>query len=143
MYERILVAIDPSEARPTALSTAGEMAKLTGARVHVLHVVAATVAAGAVMVLEEDDEGKTLLEESLAALRDLGVQADGQLVHGLIPEVPAIISAAAEDFKADLIVVTPHHRSSVAAFFTPRVSDAVAHNSRVAVLLVPEESAKP
>ncbi|MFE9445126.1 universal stress protein [Streptomyces sp. NPDC006602] len=142
MYERILVAIDPSDARRTALSTAGEMARLTGAKVHVVHVVASTVAAGAVLVLEEEDEGQAILKESLAALRDLGVQADGHLVRGLTPEVPAAISAAAEDFKADLMIISPHHRNSVSAFFNPRVSDAVAHGSRIDILLVSEGEAK-
>lgn len=143
MFERILVAVDPSDARRTALLTAGKMAQLTKAEVHVLHVVASTVTAGAVMVLEEENDGTAILDESLAELYELGVKADGRLVRGLTPEVPAFISAAAEDFKADLLIISPHHRSAVAAFFNPRVSDAVAHTSRIAVLLAPEEEAKP
>jgi nucleotide-binding universal stress UspA family protein len=143
MFERILVAIDPSDARRTALSTAGELARTYGAKVYVVHVAASAVAAGTVLVLEDENEGKAVLDESLAMLRDLGVQADGHLVQGLTPEVPAIIAAAAADFRADLLVISPHHRGSVAAFFNPRVSDAVAHASRTAVLLVPEEPAAP
>ncbi|MER6977260.1 universal stress protein [Streptomyces carpinensis] len=143
MFERILVAIDPSDARLAALSTAGDMARLMNARVHVVHAVTSTVAAGNVLELEEEDEGRAILEESLAGLRELGVDADGHLVHGLTQEVAGVISAEAQDFKADLIVVSPHHRSSIAALFNPRVSDAVAHASRVAVLLVPEQPATP
>jgi nucleotide-binding universal stress UspA family protein len=141
VLERILVAIDASDARLTALSLAGEMARLANARVHLVHVATSMVSAGTVLNLEEDDEGKAVLEESLTRLRELGVEAEGHLVRGLTHEVPAVISAAAEDFKADLIVVSPHHRSAFAAFFNPRVSDAVAHASRTAVLLTPEAPA--
>ncbi|GGZ26040.1 universal stress protein [Streptomyces olivaceoviridis] len=140
MFERILVAIDPSAARKTALQMAGELARPANATVHVLHVVPSMVAGDTVVKLEEEAQGEAILEEALATLRDLGVEAEGQLAHSLTNQVPAAISAAVEDFKADLLVVSPHHRGAVAAFFNPRVSDAVAHAGGIAVLLAPEVS---
>ncbi|MGV9937349.1 universal stress protein [Streptomyces olivaceoviridis] len=138
MFERILVAIDPSAARKTALLMAGELARPANATVHVLHVVTSMVAGDTVVKLEEEDQGEVILEEALATLRGLGVEAEGHLAHSLTNQVPSVISAAAEDFKADLLVVSPHHRGAVAAFFNPRVSDAVAHANGIAVLLAPE-----
>ncbi|MGW3461745.1 universal stress protein [Streptomyces olivaceoviridis] len=140
MFERILVAIDPSAARKTALQMAGELARPANATVHVLHVVTSMVAGDTVVKLEEEAQGEAILEEALATLRDLGVEAEGQLAHSLTNQVPAAISAAVEDFKADLLVVSPHHRGAVAAFFNPRVSDAVVHAGGIAVLLAPEVS---
>jgi len=138
VFERILVAIDPSAARKTALLMAGELARSANGTVHVLHVVTSMVAGDTVMRLEEEDQGEAILEEALATLSGLGVKAEGHLAQGLTNQVPSVISAAAADFEADLLVVSPHHRGAVAAFFDPRVSDAVAHANGIAVLLAPE-----
>ncbi|MFD8076269.1 universal stress protein [Streptomyces sp. NPDC059718] len=144
MYQRIMVAVDSSPSRQSALRTAGDMARLTGAAVHVVHVLASTVAFDTVVTLEEDSDAGAVVDEAVATLHDMGVaEADGELLRDVTTqEVAGAISAAAEQFKADLLVVSPHHRGSVAAFFNPRVSDAIAHTSRIAVLLVPEERAE-
>ncbi|MGC0379741.1 universal stress protein [Streptomyces sp. SAI-229] len=139
MFQRILVAVDPSPTRHSAVRTAGELARLTGATVHVLHVVASAAAFDTVVRLEDDAEAEAVLGEALAALRAKGIGADGELVRAMVPEVAPVISAAAERFKADLVVISPHHRGALAALFNPRVSDAVAHASRIAVLLAPED----
>ncbi|MFF7209691.1 universal stress protein [Streptomyces sp. NPDC008238] len=144
MYQRILVAVDSNPSSRAALRTAGDMARLTGAAVHVVHVLASTVAFDTVMNLEEDSDAGAVVDEAVATLRGMGVEeADGEVVRDVTTqEVAAAISGAAEQFTADLLVLSPHHRGSVAAFFNPRVSDAVAHASRIAVLLVPEEPAE-
>jgi nucleotide-binding universal stress UspA family protein len=112
--------------------------------VHVVHVLASTVAFDTVTPLEEDSDAGAVVDEAVATLRGMGVEeADGELVRDVTTqEVAGAISAVAEQFKADLLVLSPHHRGSFAAFFTPRVSDAVAHTSRIAVLLVPEDAAE-
>ncbi|WP_431953275.1 universal stress protein [Actinacidiphila sp. bgisy167] len=142
MYQRILVAVDSSHSHRPALRTAGDLARLTGAAVHVVHVLASTVAFDTVTPLEEDSEAGAVIDEAVATLHGMGVEkADGELVRDVTTQqVPGAISDAAEQFDADLLVLSPHHRGSVAAFFNPRVSDAIAHTSRIAVLLVPEEA---
>jgi nucleotide-binding universal stress UspA family protein len=139
MFKRILVAVDPSPSRLTSVRMAGEMARLTGASVHVLHVAAATATLDTVVRLENDAEAKAILDEAVGALRDEGVEADGTLVNGLLNDVPTLINETAEQLGADLIVLSPHHRGVVAALFNPRVSDIVTHASNRAVLLAPEK----
>ncbi|MFR0357437.1 universal stress protein [Streptomyces sediminimaris] len=139
MFQRILVAVDPSPARYSALRLAGEMAESSGAEVRVLHVAASTASLAAVVPLENDAEAKAVLDEAVTILRDRGVKAEGVLARGLTAQIAATISESAEEFTADLIVLSPHHRGSVEAFFNPRVSDAVAHASRTALLLAPED----
>jgi nucleotide-binding universal stress UspA family protein len=56
-----------------------------------------------------------------------------------VSDVAGAVQHAAQRFDADLIVVSPHHRRHLAAWFSPSVSDAVAHQSRIAVLLAPDE----
>jgi nucleotide-binding universal stress UspA family protein len=138
MFQSILVAVDPSPARDSALRMAGELAGLANAGVHVLHVVTSQVTWGTVMRLEDDVDGQAILDESLAVLRDMGVKADGSLVGGTTNDVPALIAAAAEASAAELLVLSPHHRNAISALFNPRVSDAVVHASKIAVLLAPD-----
>ncbi|MBO1332671.1 universal stress protein [Streptomyces sp. VRA16 Mangrove soil] len=141
MFQRILVAADPSPARHSVVRLAGDMARLTGAKVHVLHVAASAATLGAVVTLEDDVEAKALLDEAVTALRDTGVEAEGTVVNALTQQIAGTISSAAQEWQADLIIVGPHHRGSLEAFLNPRVSDAVAHSSRVAVLLAPDDDA--
>ncbi|GAB1340646.1 universal stress protein [Streptomyces sp. E-15] len=141
MFERILVALDPSPSHVSALRLAGGLARSAGAEVRVLHVVPSAVAGDTVVNLEDDTEGTALLEDAVRELRTAGVKAEGRLVHGMTTVVPRLISDAAEEFEADLLVLSPHHRGSFAALLTPRVSDAIAHSSNIAVLLAPEDPA--
>ncbi|MFF9331122.1 universal stress protein [Streptomyces albogriseolus] len=97
----------------------------------------ATIAA--VVSLEDDSEAKTVLDEAVTRLRDAGVEAEGTVVDALTTQIAATISATAEEWRADLLILSPHHRGSLQALFNPRVSDAVAHSSRTAVLLAPED----
>ncbi|NEC34653.1 universal stress protein [Streptomyces rubrogriseus] len=142
MFDRILVAIDPNGSGRGALRTAGALARSTGGAVRVLHVIPTTVAGDTVVRLEDDTEAATLLREAIDFLRTEGTEADGRLVRALTEMVPSAISAAAEEFEADLLVLSPRHRGAFAALLHPRVSDAVSHASTIAVLLAPEEPAR-
>ncbi|MFD3454565.1 universal stress protein [Streptomyces sp. NPDC058691] len=141
MFQRIMVAIDPTSARHAALRMAQGLARLSGAQVHVLHVATSAVAYDTVMRLEDDAEAKKILDEALAEVRKDGVEADGALAAGLVQQVPETITEEAEKFGADLLILSPHHRGSVAALFNPRVSDTIAHRAGIAVLLAPEDPA--
>ncbi|CAL9330666.1 hypothetical protein SUDANB145_00059 [Streptomyces sp. enrichment culture] len=139
MFQRILVAVDSGPGRHSALRLAGDMARLTGATVRVLHVATATATLAAVVSLEDDTEAKAVLDEAVTGLRDTGVDAEGAVAHALTTQVATTISAAAEEWQADLLVLSPHHRGALEALVHPRVSDIVAHSSRTAVLLAPED----
>jgi nucleotide-binding universal stress UspA family protein len=139
MFHSILVAIDRSPARDSAVRMAGDMARLTGGKVHVVHVAASAIAWGSVVRVEEESEAQDILEEALATLREMGVGAGGELMDAVTEQIPSAISQVAEQYDADLLVLGPHHRGPLAAFFNPRVSDAVAHASPVAVLLAPDD----
>ncbi|GGJ27528.1 universal stress protein [Streptomyces brasiliensis] len=140
MFHRILVAIDAGPTRHSAVRLAGDLAKLTGAKVNVLHIAASAATLAAVVPLEDDAEAKAVVEEAVAALRDSGVDAQGTVGSGLTNQIAETISTTAEEFKADLLVLSPHHRGTLEALINPRISDAVAHASRIAVLLAPEDT---
>ncbi|MFH7341200.1 universal stress protein [Streptomyces sp. KHY 26] len=139
MFQRILVAVDPSPARHSVIRLAGDMARLTGAKVSVLHVAPSSATLAAVVPLEDDTEAQAILDEALASLRDAGVEAEGTVAFALTTQIATTISSAAEEWQADLLILSPHHRGSLEALVNPRVSDSVAHRSRVAVLLAPAD----
>lgn len=139
MFHRILVAVDSTPACRTSVEMTAELASLTGASVCVLHIDASDVVYDTLVELEDDITAHQLLESAVSVLRRAGVKAHGELLDALVPDVAAAVQQAAERFDADLIVVSPHHRRHLAAWFSPSVSDAVAHRSRIAVLLAPAE----
>ncbi|MFE6894418.1 universal stress protein [Streptomyces sp. NPDC057694] len=139
MFQRILVAVDPSPAHDSAVRLAGELAQAAGAQVRVLHVATTMIAGDTAVRLEDDDAAQGVVDDAIAVLLGMGVDAEGELRRGLSQQVAQEVSAAAEQFGADLLVVSPHHRGSFAALLNPRVSDAVAHTSRIAVLLAPAD----
>ncbi|MFB0619584.1 universal stress protein [Streptomyces sp. AGS-58] len=139
MFQRILVAVDSSPARRSAVRLAGDMARLTGAKVTVLHVAVSVADLTAVVPLEDDAEAKAVLDEAVTALRDAGIDAEGAVVSALNTQIATTISSAAEAYLADLLVLGPHHHGLLETLFSPRVSDAVVHAGRTAVLLAPRE----
>jgi nucleotide-binding universal stress UspA family protein len=139
MFQRILVAVDPSPARHSVVRLAGDMARLTGARAGVLHVAPSTATLAAVVSLEDDAEAQAVVDEAVTWLRDAGVETEGTVVSALTTQTATTISAAAEEWRADLLVLGPHHRGVLEALVHPRVSDTVAHGGRVAVLLAPDD----
>ncbi|MEV5759574.1 universal stress protein [Streptomyces tendae] len=138
MFERILVAVDSSPTRLSSVRSTAALARLTGARVRVLHVAASAATLAAVVSLEDDTEAQSVLDEAVGLLRRSGVETEGVMVHALTTQIPGVISETAADWHADLLVLTPHHRDVLGALLDPRVSDAVVRKGRTSVLLVPE-----
>ncbi|MDX3095476.1 universal stress protein [Streptomyces sp. ME01-24h] len=137
MFRRILVAVDTSGTDHPSVLAATELAALAGASVRVLHVDPSDVVYDTVVGREDDATAHKVLDDALATVRRHGVQAEGQLVDALLPDVAQAIADAARRYDADLIVLAPHPRTRLGARFSPRITDAVVHNSRIAVLLVP------
>ncbi|GHF37184.1 universal stress protein [Streptomyces griseosporeus] len=138
MFQRILVAVDASPARHSVIDLAGDMARLAGAEVRVVHVAPTTATLAAVVSLEDDDTAEDILDEALTRLRAAGVTVEGTAVRAFTTQIATTISSAAEDWGADLLVLSPHHRGALEALVHPRISDAVAHTGRIAVLLAPD-----
>lgn len=92
-----------------------------------------------VVPLEEDTEAEAVLDEAVTALRDNGIDAEGTVVIALTTRMADTISTAAGEYQADLLVLNSHQPRRLAALFNPRVSDAVVHRSRIAILLAPRE----
>src|SRR4051794_7409318 len=108
MYRCVLLCYDGSAEGRRALREGARVALAAGAKAHLLaickNLVATTAPEGVTAALMDcqDDVARGLLEEGVRKLRELGVQAEGALVHGdPILEIPRV----AREVRADLIVV--------------------------------------
>jgi nucleotide-binding universal stress UspA family protein len=144
MYKNILATIDGTPHGAAVLDTVSSLAKLTGASVHVVHIRPSQIItdgiSGAVVTAEEPAEGRQVLEEALARLREDGVGAAGEVDEGLREDVAGILVERAEALGSDLIVVGPGHHSGISALLHPSVSRSVAKAAAVSVLLVRTEA---
>ena len=143
MYKTIVLAYDGSEAGQRALLDCQEIGQWSGARLHLVAVMAppmAMVAVEAWVLNPELDEAEkqrfqSVLDAGLQRLRDAGLQAEGQVVIG--NAVDQIVRAA-QAVQADLIVLGHKHLDSWAERWwrgSP-VSQSLIEHAPCSVLIV-------
>lgn len=139
----ILVAVDLSPASEKVVKTAGNVAKLTGAKVYVLHIaepepdfvgydagpeVVRTQVAGELR--REHRDVQALAKQ----LRDDGVDATALLIRG--PTVETTLKEA-DSLEAELIVVGTHGHGAVYDVLIGSYSAGIIRRSELPVLVVP------
>ena len=115
MYKQIVVGTDGSTGANVAVDTALELARLTGATLHIVHAhrlssafgMAAAAEIGVVPNVVESneailEESKKICDVAVANVVGLGVQAEG---HSEAGDAADALTRVATDTKADLIVV--------------------------------------
>jgi len=144
MYQRILAAVDGSEAGAPALRTALALAAEQPAQLRLVHVVdevASSVINEPMVNIEAVDDawsaaGKKVLDAAAAEARAAGITADAALLQRSRQECADAIIDEAEQWGADLIIVGTHGRRRVKRLLLGSVAEGVARRSRVPVLLV-------
>jgi nucleotide-binding universal stress UspA family protein len=152
MYRSILVPLDGSQLSEAALPVASEIARRSGATLHLLLVtmraMAAPIFVEALPVVDEDMHslGKTHDQAYLEQIRDR-LTAAGELpvtVAVLDPlaaddheqTIPGFIAAYAVANGVDLIVMTTHGRGGITRFWLGSVADALIRLSPAPILLL-------
>jgi nucleotide-binding universal stress UspA family protein len=143
MYKTIVLAYDGSEAGQRALLDCQEIGQWSGAKLHLVAVMAPPVAMIAVdaWVLNPalDDAEKqrfqSVLDDGLQRLRGAGLQAEGQVVIG--SAVDQIVRVAT-DTQANLIVLGHKHLHSWAERWWrgSSVSQSLIEHAPCSVLIV-------
>lgn len=144
MYERILVPLDGSATATLGLTEAIKLAKLTGARlllVHAIDIAAVSVtpeASAALPALLDAmrDAGTQLLARARASADAAGVPAETRLVDTLAGRVSDLIIETAKAWQADLIVIGTHGRRGVRRLVIGSDAEQVVRSAPVPVLLV-------
>jgi nucleotide-binding universal stress UspA family protein len=153
MYQRILTLIDATPHAHAVLAHSRDVAQLTGARVHVLHVcpslrpihaslpVVAAPLAGTPMVAlppaDLDAPARQLVDQAVAQLSRAGIRASGEVLD--IPEEQAAeaIRQRIRELQVQLVVIGAWQRKRLLAWRRPSVADQVCHHPHCPVLIVP------
>jgi len=119
MFKHILVPMDLGGRNQKALRTAKQLARYTGARVSLLHVVQSieNIPRGELRAFYETLENAARKKLSAAA-RAIGAAAVEVHVEVRIGNPPHEIVRYADESHADLIVMTSHRVSKVQGFST-------------------------
>lgn len=147
--KNIVVPLDFSESSVLALRAAGDLARETGACVHLYHAVPfadyqpmSFAGIGVITQLQNEMQKQTekALNELAQSLRDQEITTQTHC-SGLMP-IPGILDCAATN-QAELILMTSHGRSGFQKFWRGNVADAILNRSDRPVLVIPcqEQSA--
>jgi nucleotide-binding universal stress UspA family protein len=153
MYQRILVPVDGSSTSGRGLGEAIRLARLTGGRLRLVHVIDELSFALAMDAyagyagdwLKELRAGAAkLLEEGRAQAAAQGVDADVVLCDGFKGTVHEQVIAQATASQAEVIVIGTHGRRGLGRWVMGSSAEHILRMSPVPVLLVraPEELAK-
>lgn len=141
---KILVGIDFTDRGAGAAKVAGELARLTGGAVELVHVLPPATAdllaiAADAGLLEQQAEAsaEARLTAEARALEQAGVKASAWLGEG---DVAATLLARAAEIGADLIVMGGRPRGAVARLVLGSGADRVIRRADRPVLVVPEDA---
>ena len=137
MYQRILVAVENSEADGTILAHVSRLAKLTGAELLLVHVADGWAARHFDdLKLRESEEMKTdraYLEGLRQDLTSQGFTVETRLAMG---DPATELIKAATDQHADLIAMSTHGHRFISDVLLGATADRVRHLVKIPVLLL-------
>lgn len=145
MYQRILVPVDGSECAARGLSEAIALARLTSARIRLVHVVdeplvaiSADMAAGAAadLVGTVREAARRVLADATETVKAAGIPVDDVLLDSFDGRLCDLVIAAVESWSADLVVIGTHGRRGVGRLLLGSDAEQILRLSRVPVLLV-------
>jgi nucleotide-binding universal stress UspA family protein len=145
MYQRILVPVDGSPTSDAGLAEAIKLARLTGARVRVLHVVDETpfqtsgdgmsaITGDVFTILKE--AGQAVLEAARERVDAAGIPVDAKLFDNLSARLSDRVAQQVTEWGADVIVLGTHGRRGVGRMFLGSDAEQIVRTSTVPVLLV-------
>ncbi|WP_129645777.1 universal stress protein [Peristeroidobacter agariperforans] len=147
MYQRILVGVDGSETSLRGLDEAIRLAKASGARlllVHVLNtlILESEIASTAYYQALADSiraSGAKTLEHAAMLTHEAGVSFEQKMVEKIGAHASQEIVAQAKAWTADLIVVGTHGRRGLKRLVMGSDAELVLRHSPVPVLMVRDQ----
>src|SRR6266516_6436806 len=128
MYDRLLVAVDHSEVSPRVVAAAKDLALLSKGKVWVLHLLEKEVYAQLGDVpSESDQEADQAVREGVEALRQAGVDAEGEVRPTTFGHAAREILADAKEHDVDVIVMGSRGRSDLAGSILGSTAHKVIH----------------
>jgi len=137
VYERLLVAVDHSEVSARVLAAAKELASLSKGKVWVLHLREREVIAQMGRVPSESDtEAHQAVDEGVSALRQAGVEAEGEVRDTTFGHAAREIIEDANEHDADIIIMGSRGRSDLAGLVLGSTAHKVIHLADRPVMVI-------
>jgi nucleotide-binding universal stress UspA family protein len=145
MYQRILVPVDGSVASRRGLQEATKLAKHSGGRILLLHVVddMSMLISGADFTgLSADvfaalrEAGEKILAEAKSEVERAGVEVEARLFENIDLPLWQRIAAVVREWQAELIIMGTHGRRGVRRVVLGSDAEQVVRTATVPVLLV-------
>ena len=137
MYDRLLVAVDHSEISPRVIAAARDLALLSKGKVWVLHLLEKEVYAQMGDVpSESEQEARRTVKEGVDALRQGGVDAEGEIRPTTFGHAAREILADAKEHDADVIIMGSRGRSDFAGAILGSTAHKVIHLTDRPVLVI-------
>jgi nucleotide-binding universal stress UspA family protein len=137
MYQRILVAVENSPADQTILAHVGNLAKLTGAELLLVHVADGFAARNFDQLQLRESEEMRADREYLAGLQrqltECGLTVRTKLAAG---DPATELIRAAESGAVDLIAMSTHGHRFINDVLRGATADRVRHGVKIPVLLL-------
>lgn len=152
MYQQILVAVDGSETSAHALEAALQLARDAGAKLQPLFVVDVPLMSYDAPGYDPSyvrtallEEGAHVIEDAVASMKRAGVQGPPRIAETDLADndIAHCILRAANDFKADVVVMGTHGRRGVRRLVLGSVAERFLRIAQCPVLMIPAHSAKP
>lgn len=145
MYKRIIVPVDGSATANKALVAALQLARDSGGRVRLVHVVEELAfvdgydmyggQAGELLKVMRE-AGDKVLGAALAVAQSAGVEADKQLFDRFGERLGEVIANAAREWTADLIVLGTHGRRGIGRVLLGSGAEQIIRLAPVPVLVI-------
>jgi nucleotide-binding universal stress UspA family protein len=143
MYKKILVAVENSDADATILEHIEPLARLTDARLVLVHVADGWAARHFdelnLRESEEMQEDRAYLARIRTGLQERGFEVEALLRMG---DPAKEICRVADELDVDLIAMATHGHRGVSDVIHGQTVDAVRHKVRVPVLLLRKKAAQ-
>jgi nucleotide-binding universal stress UspA family protein len=145
MYQRIIVPVDGSESSNKALVAALQMARESGGRVRLLHVVEEIAyltgyeqygGYSGELVSAMREAGARILDDAMAIARSAGGEADSLLCDKPGERLAEGVAEAASEWKADLVVVGTHGRRGFGRMLLGSGAEQILRLSPLPVLVI-------
>ena len=137
MYRRILVAVENSPADRTILAHVGQLAKLTGAELLLVHVADGWAARNFDQLkLRESEEMKADRAYLDTLQRNLAAEGFTVETHLALGDPATELVRAAQTRAADLIAMSTHGHKGLADVLHGATADRVRHDVSIPVLLL-------
>ena len=145
MYQRILVPVDGSATSNKALVAALQMARESGGRVRLIHVVEELAylsgyeqyggySGELISVMRKT--GNKVLNDAMAIAQAAGVEADNLLFDNFGERLAEVVADAATQWNADLVVVGTHGRRGVGRMLLGSGAEQILRLASVPVLVI-------